>query len=305
MCGSVRPSVSTSLWVPVSVCVGRPRGALAHAHKEGRGGACRRRRARAEGGAAGAGRARGRARGRAAAAAVPALGPRPAGSARRAAPRHRPPAVRERRHRRPPPPLLLLLRLLLRLLRPPPCPSSRRSERARWRLLGLWRSTSRSWCSIRPPTSNSKVRRGERGAAEGRGAAAAGCPVPPGCRAGSGRRVPRCLPRAGRGAGRCPPAGGWGAPPSRRAGSAAAILGSRGDPRCRVGSAAPSLPLPPPAPPSHRCARRPGPGAAAPGDAGVALRSLAVRAPSGSSGQERPWSGRWKPCGVPSFTRLP
>lgn len=94
------------------------------------GGARRRCRARAGGGAAGAGRARGRARGRAAAAAVPALGPRPAGSACRAAPRHRPPAVRERRHRRPPPPLLLLLRLLLRLLRPPPCPSSRRSERA-------------------------------------------------------------------------------------------------------------------------------------------------------------------------------
>lgn len=65
---------------------------------------------------------------------------------------------------------------------PPPSPtlplsSSRRSERARWRPPGLWRSTSRSWCSIRPPTSNSKVR--GSGAPGGRGW---GCPASPGRR---------------------------------------------------------------------------------------------------------------------------
>lgn len=88
-----------------------------------------------------------------------------------------PPARRE--GAAPPPPPGLPFPPRLRLPPPPPLtPPPAGASRARWRPPGLWRSTSRSWCSIRPPTSNSKV----RGGARGRGVAggAAGQPSPGG-----------------------------------------------------------------------------------------------------------------------------
>ena len=127
---------------------------------------------------------------------------------------------------------------------PRPQPATRRGRAPALRCLrwrpppGPWRSTSRSWSSTRPQTSNSKVGRGGRreGRTGGRGVAAApgGPPPPPpalgpargGARSlassrparpppSCGARAPRCGgglvlgPRAGAGSGR----GRWGGRP--------------------------------------------------------------------------------------------
>lgn len=161
-------------------------------------------------------------------------------------------------------------------LLPTPPPANRRRGRApalrclRWRPPpGPWRSTSRSWSSTHPQTSNSKVSRlgraragngagGRAAARPGRAALPSPTPAPSVGTAAPLRPSARASPAA---AARLlgPRRGGDGASraPRRAQPSAAAILRPAGAPRGRRGS--------PPAPCSLVCwpARRPCPGAAA------------------------------------------
>lgn len=185
----------------------------------------------------------------------------------------RPRARPSRRRRRPPPPVS----------KPPPRARPRSALSLRWRPpQGPWRSTSRSWSSIRPQTSNSKV--GRTG-------------TPPG---GVGR------------------ADGWLAAGGAEGTSASLAQGSAPSPTprrlpfpgCFLAATSASLPLAPARfipsrPPALRCARRPGRGGGEPGPGAAAAAILRSRGgASWASGPARaavrlgprPWPQRPTAC---------